>query len=216
MLNPILVSLAVAGFILWIVAIFVKRRGRPRAAVGMFFVGILMMLPAIGQDIGQRRSAPPAEVPEPAVHEPTLGIAASDLVGRFNAVAEEHGLETRLTQVEEKVGEEAVTFTATISPNVGMLGTVDKESREVAGVMLVFSGGGTEKAMDNFLCLMESATVLINLCTPGLTPDERGLILKECGFLDADKDEGETIRGSVKYSNMRSSSAGWWFSVSPI
>lgn len=68
--------------------------------------------------------------------------------------------------------------------------------------------------------LILSFGYLIGAVSPELTPDERGQVLKELGFMDKDADltklDGKVLRGNVQYSASFIQGMGFLFSAKNV
>lgn len=149
-------------------------------------------------------------------NSPTLGISIEEFKKRFNKAAEKLNTDFYISDVQIIKGSAKDTFQYTFTNNLALVGTLNKQNKQIDSITIIGTGDGTLKSGTDILLSMG---VLIMAMNPELSANERGNILRELGLLGDNTDiwnlNKSTIRNGKKYFLMTSKELGIWFGVEP-
>lgn len=139
----------------------------------------------------------------------TFGMTPDEFTKKWSAKAKSSGLgDNQLPRFDIQKGSVNDTFTASLSQGVAMIGTVDKATGNLKGIMYVM--GHTEKGDQEIMLLLATASVTAQVLSPELSVDETGgkvasMTTKavEDYAKNHDSSNQSAVVGNVKYS------AGW-------
>ncbi|GAA4271466.1 hypothetical protein U6A24_12840 [Aquimarina gracilis] len=136
---------------------------------------------------------------------------------RFNNYCRKSSSSLRIRNITVQIGEVNNTFQYMFNSHIGLIGTLNKKDGSLKEVTMVGQGDGSLNSATNILVTMGG---IINGVNPSLTPNERGQILKEIGFLNDNVDinnlEANTKRGEIKYWINSSKYLGIMFGASNV
>lgn len=148
----------------------------------------------------------------------TLEITPEVFAKRMNANLKATESSFRVKTHIEK-GEVNDVFKYTFNDHLAIVGTVDKESKNLSGITLITSGDGTAKSGVDVMTIVVSAYSAV-LGENALKTGEPAKIMIKLAKLNekkADKTSTvSTIFNDVKFSYMSSDTIGNWFMAEPI
>jgi len=154
------------------------------------------------------QAAPPA-APKPKAAFP---MTVDAFIKTFNANANTPKKGTlKLTKLKdtEESGDAGSSVQAAIGKHSRLVISSDKTGNMTDVTMI--SGGEKINALDTAEMMLSWVTIVQTL-SPGLTPEQRGQVLKDMGLMQEKmKDTGEIERGGVRYWYSMGKGMGIWF-----
>lgn len=148
----------------------------------------------------------------------TLEITPEVFSKRMNANLKATGSSFRLKAHIES-GEANDIFKYTFNDHLAIVGTVDKESKNLSGITLITSGDGTAKSGVDVMAVVVSAYSAV-LGENTMKTGEPAKIMIKLVKLNEEKTDKtptvSTIFNGVKFSYMSSDTIGNWFTAEPI
>ena len=173
------------------------------------------------QNIESETTATENETSSSSTQEQTynIGLAPEEFKNNFNALSQNTAADTGLliSNLKVETGEVQNVFQVTFNQKLAMTGTVNKNDNMIRDISIIAQP--TNNATHN-LNLILAFGYLIGSVSPELTPDERGQVLKELGFMDKDADltklDGKVLRGNVQYSASFMQGIGFFFNAKNV
>lgn len=136
-----------------------------------------------------------------------------DFSEAFNNFSASNKLAFRINSLKVTDGEVNNSFQYMFTDNLGIIGTLNKESGGIKEIMMIGTGNGTFESGSILIMCMVS---IIGITNPTLEPKNRAIVLKKLGFLGNKKvditDMSEsTILNGVKYYAISSPQMGFMF-----
>jgi hypothetical protein len=160
-----------------------------------------------------RKDSPSGAVKRMVTSEsPSLSVTPRAFAAEFNRVAEQIGLEARLTEPQVVNGE----FVWMTADHIGIYGQVHPESERIVALLMIGEGDGTTKAAQEARLVMQA---IVGASQPKkFSQAERERVLEELGLWPKPEPEAlkMTVRGEVRYSFRSTKEVGWVFYTSLV
>ena len=177
-------------------------------------VGIVVVLLIGAAMCGGHSKPTPVNTPAP-IAKPTqhyLFDNAFEFEGKFNQYCSTYQTEFRINKLNIIEGPVQNTFAYSLTDNLALNGTIDKDNGGVKEVFMIGMGNGEVQSGTNMVVCM---LAIIATADPSIPDDKRVSILKELHFGDKNYDvtnmETATYRNNIKYYIISSPQMGFWF-----
>jgi hypothetical protein len=156
----------------------------------------------------------PVEQPSQSSTAKVFDFSPGQLRDRFNQAARKYKTGLVLKRLKLEKGENGYIFTLEVNQNIGFAGCTN-DKQQVSNITFAGVGDGSLISGARVLIAMGH---LMSAVDPSLTPEDRGRLLEELGFVegaDFSKLEGETSFHNVRYTVMHSDQTPMMFVVAP-
>lgn len=157
-----------------------------------------------------------AKIAEQEKNTGSIGMNSEEFKQAFNAATKELQLSYNIKNITMETGPVQDSFQVKFSNNMILLASVNKKDGSLREASIIYGGSdGTTKSAAELFLMFGAMVVATN---PEFTPDERGSVLRDLGFMDKNIDflnmSKSTIRNGIRYSFKSSQKVGIWFTVS--
>jgi len=153
--------------------------------------------------------------PPPAPREYTIVADPETFRQRFNAfVTEVENGSLKIKKLTILDGKVNNVFSHMVTDHISIVGQLNKSDNSIRGLMVTLQGDGTLQSGVNVITTIMG---VIDSTNPGLSPEERGEVLKKLGLfrdgVDLNKIDSRTTKNGISYSLRGSEMIGLMLAV---
>jgi prephenate dehydratase len=158
------------------------------------------------------KSAPPTI---PTLTEYSIVSSIETFRKRFNAfMSEVNNGSIKIENLSVDDGEVNNVFQYMLTDHIAIVGQLNKSDNSIRSLILTLQGDGT---MQSGMDIMTTIMGVVDATNPGISPKERGEVLKELGLfkkgIDINKIDSRATKNGIEYSLQGSEMIGLMFAV---